>query len=159
MIIRCFCIALLALAYGVTPANAQSDLASLEGVWTTRLDMGPELHGELSIHREAGGWRAVIGGNEVRSEDLQFAFANDGGRFEGRGDWGWWIQPPGLSGVSYATPVGLHAGPSGSLYGVLQPLPQTFTLHLALLRGEEGNWLAAFRNPEFNMNGGASRLS
>lgn len=159
MIIRCFCIALLALACGVTLANAQSDLASLEGVWTTRLDLGPELRGDLSIHREAGGWRAVIGGNEARSEDLQFAFANDGGRFEGRGDWGWWIQPPGLPGVSYATPVTLHAGPRGSRHGVVQPLPQTFTLHLALLRGEEGNWLAAFRNPEFNMNGGASRFA
>jgi CubicO group peptidase (beta-lactamase class C family) len=156
---RSFCVALFALACGAATAHAQSDLAALDGVWTTRLDMGPELRGELSIHREASGWHAAIGGYEALSEDLRFAFPNDGGRFDGRGDWGWWIQPPGLPGVSYATPVRLHPGPSGSLHGVVQPLPQTFTLHLALFRGEEANWLAAFRNPEFNMNGGASRFA
>lgn len=156
---RSFCAALVVLACGVPTANAQSDLAALEGIWTTKLDMGPELRGDLSIHREAGGWRAAIGGHEALSEDLRFAFANDRGRFDAHGDLGWWIQPPGLPGMSYATPVRLHTGPGGSLGGVVQPLRQTFTLHLALFRGEDGSWLAAFRNPEFNLNGGASRFA
>lgn len=159
MVIRSFCAALFALAFCVPTARAQSALDALEGVWTTRLDMGPELRGDLSIHREASGWRAVLGEHEVHSEDLRFTFPNDGGRFDGRGDWGWWIQPPGLPGVPYATPVSLHPGSSGSRRGMVQPLPQTFTLHLALFCGGDGSWLAAFRNPESNLNGGASRFT
>lgn len=153
------CAALFALACGAAPARAQTDLSAFEGVWTTRIDMGPELRGPLSIAGDERGWRAVIGGHEARAGELNFAFSNDGGRFEGRGDWGWWMQPPGLPGVAYATPVTLERQPDGSLHGEVAPLPQTFTLHLALGRGENQDWWVSFRNPEFNMNAGASRFA
>jgi CubicO group peptidase (beta-lactamase class C family) len=142
-----------------TPARAQTDLSTFEGVWTSRLDMGPEARGELSIKRTANEWRASIGEHEARSRDAALDFPDGVGRFHVRGDWGWWIQPPGLPGVSYATPVRLRHRWDGSLHGHVQPLAQTFTLHLALARGGDGSWFAAFRNPQFNMNGGASRFA
>ena len=43
--------------------------------------------------------------------------------------------------------------------GAVRPLAQTFTLHLALSEDANGAWSAAFRNPEFNLNGGASRFA
>ena len=42
--------------------------------------------------------------------------------------------------------------------GEVIPLPQTFALYLNVARNEEGRWVGAFRNPEFNFNGGASRF-
>lgn len=158
MTIRAVGAALAALACLSAPAFGQSDLGALQGVWSSRLDMGPELHGELIISREQSGWRAVIGGVEARSESLDFTFPNGGGRFLGHGDMGWWIQPPGLPGMAYATPVQLQRRADGRVRGEVRPLAQTFTLHLALAPGENGEWLAAFRNPEFNLNGGASRF-
>lgn len=155
---RIFGAALIALACASAPALAQSDLGALQGVWTTRLDMGPELRGDLIVSRDQQGWRASIGAAEARSEAQDFTFPNEGGRFLGRGDMGWWIQPPGLPGMAFATPVRLQRLSGERWRGDVHPLAQTFTLHMALARGENGAWLAAFRNPEFNLNGGASRF-
>lgn len=159
MTFRCARALLCALICSISAAAAETELGAFEGVWTSRLEMGPELSGELSISRDGHGSRATIDGNTALSENNSFVFPDGGGRFERKGDWGWWIQPSGLPGMRYATPVRLRSGLKNIVHGVVQPLPQTFTLHMALMRGENGGWLAAFRNPEFNLNGGASRFA
>ena len=139
-------------------AEAQADVGALAGVWSGRVDLGPQLRGALEIERDGDGWRAWLDGREARAADWSFDFGAEGGRFQGAAGAGWWIQPPGLPGMAYATPVRLrHIG--GRWRGDVRPAPQTFTLYLALARGEDGAWRAAFRNPEFNLNGGASRFA
>jgi CubicO group peptidase (beta-lactamase class C family) len=134
-------------------------MGDVQGIWTSRLDMGPSLRGELVIGREASGWRATIGAVEARSNSLDFMFPDNAGRFTSDGDSSWWMQPPGLAGVAYATPVRLLRAADGRMRGAVRPLAQTFTLHLALSEDANGAWSAAFRNPEFNLNGGASRFA
>ncbi|HVK80076.1 MAG TPA: hypothetical protein VM915_05635, partial [Verrucomicrobiae bacterium] len=88
--------ALGALALCAAPAAAQQDIAAFEGVWTSRIELGPELGGEIVIARDESDWRAILGGVEARGADFNFVFADDAGRLERRGETVWWIQPPGL---------------------------------------------------------------
>jgi CubicO group peptidase (beta-lactamase class C family) len=164
MMKRCVAAALALLACTL-PAHAQPDpAATLEGVWQSRNAFGPELSGPLSITRDGVNWRATFGGATAESAAIDFSFGDDRGRFFGRLRRdrrtinGWWLQPPGLPGQAYATPLRLHAGEGGVWRGEVAPLPQRFTLFLRIARNEDSAWFAAFRNPEFNMNGGASRL-
>lgn len=150
-----------ALALSVASAHAQTVDT---GLWVSRNAFGPDLAGELVVTRSAAGWRGAIGGVEVSGANLDLQFPDDRGRFTGvvaaRSHVidGWWTQPPGLPGQAYATPVRLYTTGGGVWRGAVAPLPQTFTLFLRMLRDDGGQTVAAFRNPEFNMNGGASRL-
>ena len=162
---------ILAAAFAVSGAiaHAQSPgtddpVASLAGVWSSRAVFGPELSGSLRITREGQTWRARVGDNVVASDRPDFTFPEGRGAFHGalldhgRRMQGWWIQPPGLPGQAYATPVRLAARGRDEWFGMVTPLPQTFTLFMTIARNDQGPWTAAFRNPEFNMNAGASRL-
>lgn len=140
------------------PALAQSDIAAFEGVWTSRVELGSGLGGEIVISPDQNGWRASLAGAQAHATDFNFVFPDEAGRFERRPHSDWWIQAPGLPGVAYATPVRLQRAADGSWRGEVRPLAQTFTLHLALAHDETGVWRAAFRNPEFNTNAGASRF-
>jgi CubicO group peptidase (beta-lactamase class C family) len=154
----------LAHAQPATDPRTQSGVDAFEGVWSNRVDMGPALRGELTVAREEGEWRASVGGVEAQASTLDITFPSDGGRLRGvlsydqRAIDAWWIQPPGLPGVAYATPVRLRAEGGDRWRGEVSPLPQTFTMHLRVFQREDGAWLGAFRNPEFNMNAGASRF-
>ena len=163
-----YCVAALLLlglpaAEAQVPANDES-AASLAGLWSSESDFSPALRGELVVTRVDGMWRGTLAGAEVRSETLNLDFGDAGGKFRGAaspsGDTleGWWTQPPGLPGQAYATPLRLvHAGES-AWRGAVIPLSQTFALYLNIARNEDWRWVGAFRNPEFNFNGGASRF-
>ncbi|MEQ1616858.1 MAG: serine hydrolase domain-containing protein [Terricaulis sp.] len=153
--------ALLAFATSVAQAQtSEQTLTEFEGLWVSENAFGPALRGDLTITRTGDSWRANIGDAEVSSSTLDFSFSE--GRFHGalsrQGILGWWTQPPGLPGQAYATPVRLDHIRAGVWRGAASPLPQTFTLHLRIFHDEEGDWAGAFRNREFNMNGGASRF-
>ncbi len=151
------------------PAQAQvpasdDSAASLAGLWSSESDFSPALRGTLAITQVDGMWRGTLAGAEARAAILDLDFGADGGRFHGAlsasGDAieGWWAQPPGLPGQAYATPLRLARTGANSWQGEIIPLPQTFALYLNIARNEEGRWVGAFRNPEFNFNGGASRF-
>src|SRR5205085_6644390 len=81
---------------------------------------------------------------------------------------GFWLQPsgatadrrdPGGAGQAFATPILLRRGGDGAWHGLVAPLDDRFTLWLSIFRGPDGGLLAAFRNPEENSNGGASRFA
>ncbi len=145
-------------------AGSDDPVSKIEGLWAEKLDFGPRLQGELTVQRDDGGWRMMIGGETAESGTLEADFA-DGSRFSGESTddigaiSGWWTQPPGFSGQAYATPLRLERDSSGIWRGAVIPLPQEFTLFLKVLRSENGGWLAAFRNPEYNLNGGSSLFS
>lgn len=157
-----------ALAFTAPMARAQTPgadpVASLEGIWASENELGPALSGEIEISREGATWSARVGGAEARAEGLDLEFPDDQGRFvgaisdHGRAIQGMWRQPPGLPGQAYATPLRLERVRANLWRGTVTPLPQSFTLFLRITRNEEGRWVGAFRNPEFNLNGGASRF-
>jgi CubicO group peptidase (beta-lactamase class C family) len=146
------------------PPQGDESAASLAGLWSSASDFTPALKGELLITQVDGLWRGTLAGAEVRSATLDLDFGADGGRFHGAlsasGDAidAWWTQPPGLPGQAYATPLQLARTGDHAWRGEVTPLPQTFALYLNIARNEEGRWVGAFRNPEFNFNGGASRF-
>ncbi len=160
---------LLTASLPLSPCAAPAD--SLVGWWTTRLDFGPSVKGELVIARAGDFWRARIGGAQVRvpfgGDSVRFALSNRRGSFRGMVSAnqktidGFWIQPaqPALFGQPWATPVTLERrGSSATEWrGVVTPRRETFTLHLQVDRTPIGNRVAAFRNPELNSNGGFSQ--
>lgn len=81
---------------------------------------------------------------------------------------GFWMQPfavdaerPNPVGArqAFTTPVSLLRVRDGEWRGAVAPLPVTFTLQLRVLRNPQGQLTAAFRNPDFNSNGGASHFA
>lgn len=160
--------ALLAtLGLALTPVAAVAQdadpIARFEGLWASQMPFDSGYSGALSVRRDGEDWLWRVDDVEVRTETLTFEVADGRGQFAGR--WsrdgrrieGWWTQPPGLPGQAYATPVVLSAS-DGGWAGEITPLPQSFTMVLHITRNEEGRWIGAFRNREFNMNGGASRF-
>jgi CubicO group peptidase (beta-lactamase class C family) len=160
------------------PATAQAPPAAsaeaLIGLWAYRADFGPALRGTLTIRRAPGGWRAAIGGLDapavVTGDAVRIQFGARGG-FRGRRNGhtiaGFWLQPsgatadrrdPGGSGQPFATPVALRRIGPGLWRGTVTPLDDRFTLYLSIFRAADGALTAAFRNPELNLNGGASRF-
>jgi hypothetical protein len=146
------------------PAPAGGAMADVEGVWVSHNELGPKLFGALVIEQGGGVWRASLGRARAQGAALDLAFPDGQGRFRGevveggRAIEGWWVQPPGLPGQAYATPMRLTRTRPHAWRGEVQPLPQRFTLYLNIASDGEGRWVGAFRNPQFNMNGGASRF-
>jgi CubicO group peptidase (beta-lactamase class C family) len=168
-----FLIALFCLILASPAAGQETD--PLVGLWGAQLDFGPELRGELVVRRTGRGWTAAIGDARTSflpsNGNVRFDFAGRGG-FRGRltaaGLSGFWLQPPGEiedrrdpggSGQPFATPMTLRPAGSGTLRGNVVPLDGRFTLWLSIFRGPDGALMAAFRNPEMNSNGGASRFN
>jgi CubicO group peptidase (beta-lactamase class C family) len=152
-----------------TPATPAPD--PLLGLWATRLDLGPRVHGDLRIVSDRDGFQATIAGVSVRSEprgdSIQFVFPDQRGRF--RGAWvrgreaidGFWIQPYEElegAGQSYAFPLTLRSAGPHSWRGTVTPLEDRFTLYLSIVRGPDDSLIAVFRNPERNSIGGATRF-
>ncbi|HKP75337.1 MAG TPA: serine hydrolase, partial [Longimicrobiaceae bacterium] len=73
---------------------------------------------------------------------------------------GWWLQPAEARGMMQpmASPLVLRRTAEGRWRGSVRPLDHRFTLYLRIFRGQDGGLLAAFRNPEFNLRGGASQF-
>jgi CubicO group peptidase (beta-lactamase class C family) len=152
-----------------SPASAQStpdfSAAPLEGMWRAEVSQ-PVPHGELVITRHGDSWSATIGDQHpsvtIHDGELSFALAQGQGSLRGalagREIRGVWTQPPTLSGQAYATPLTLRASGRDTWRGDVAPLDVRFHLYLRVFRDGDGRWLGAFRNPEANFNGGASRF-
>ena len=78
---------------------------------------------------------------------------------------GFWIQPaaamqdredPGGRGQSFASPLLLARAGDDAGSATWSPLQEGFTLYLKIYRDAEGKLVGAFRNPQYNSNGGAS---
>jgi CubicO group peptidase (beta-lactamase class C family) len=175
------CRVLLALAAFVSlsvPAPAQPASAEDEliGIWASSIRFGPELQGQLSVSREGSAWGASIGQVATRfsatGAEIRFSFPNNLGGFRGRlvnkdrSIEGFWLQPsgetadrrdPGGSGQPFATPMILRSRGRGIWSGTVVPVEDRFTLYLKVFRNPEGVLAAAFRNPEYNANGGTSQ--
>ena len=162
---------LLMLAPAAASAQASDPVI---GLWGTQLDFGPRLRGELILRHAGGTWSANLAGARTSfaasGADIAFHFdSGDGfrGRRLGRNIEGFWLQPtgetedsrdPGGSGQRFATPITLRPAGPGQWRGAVVPLDRRFTLWLSLFRGQDGALTGAFRNPESNSNGGASRF-
>jgi CubicO group peptidase (beta-lactamase class C family) len=166
-------LAFLALALGA-PAHAQ-DGDRLVGAWQAQLRFGPALGGPLTVRHERNGWVASIAGKRTpvatRGRSIRFDFGRRGG-FRGEIEWrsirGFWIQPaqgsaanpdPGGASQSFATPLQLTCRAARDCHGTVVPLDDQFTLWLSIFRAEDGSLMGAFRNPEANSIGGASRFN
>jgi CubicO group peptidase (beta-lactamase class C family) len=57
-----------------------------------------------------------------------------------------------------ASPLVLRRAAEGAWRGTVRPLDHRFTLYLRIFRGPDGALTAAFRNPEYNLRGGASQF-
>jgi CubicO group peptidase (beta-lactamase class C family) len=166
-------LALLAFALGA-PAHAQDD-DRLVGAWQAQLRFGGALRGPLKVTHERNGWVALIAGKRTpvvtRGRSIRFDFGRRGG-FRGeikRGSIrGFWIQPaegsaanpdPGGASQSFATPLQLTCRAARDCHGTVVPLDDQFTLWLSIFRAGDGSLMGAFRNPEANSTGGASRFN
>ena len=148
---------------------------SLAGIWASETTFGPALRGELTVAREGSSWRATISNAETKfqaaSDTVRFAFPGHLGRFRGtlssRGQTitGFWIQAQGTteerpdpvgSRQAFATPLVLQRAGRNVWRGMVRPLDQRFSLYLKVYRDADGVLVGAFRNPDFNSNGGAS---
>lgn len=147
----------------------------LVGIWRGTADHGPKLHGRLVVRKFRQGFVASMANHQTafsgRGNELRLAFGHDGsfrGRIDKNSISGFWIQPgryvdnkgePRDSTQLFATPVHLSRTGPGIWTGDVLPLPDRFTLWLSIFRGADGALTAAFRNPELNSTGGASRFS
>lgn len=159
-----FAAALVAAAASPGAAAASAEDDALIGFWAheTTIPNGPQ--GDLVIQGAAAQWRAMIGAAEAvfdgRGSELRFSFATGGafrGRLNKRGAIeGFWIQPAFEGERSFATPTALAASGPDLWRGIVRPLPDTIRLYLKIYRNAAGKLVGAFRNPEYNSNGGAS---
>jgi len=150
---------------------------SLVGIWSSTTTFGPALQGELVVLREGSAWSATIGNVtsrfQVDGDSVRFAFPADIGGFRGTltedeiAIEGFWLRPsgetedrrdPGGSGQRFASPLVLESTEPDLWRGTVSPLEDCFTLYLRIFRGDDGSLVAAFRNPELNSRGGASRF-
>ena len=164
--------AAIVLAAGAAPsfADTAADDPAIS-IWSTAMSFTPGLRGDLTVAKAGDNWRATVGGVEVlapaTADHVKFTFPNNGGEFRGalQSDSirGFWITPvtartdprdPGSSGQPYASPLTLKAAGEGTWRGTVVPLDNRFTLYLKIYRSPEGRLVAAFRNPEYNANGG-----
>jgi len=157
------------------PSATGSD--PLIGIWASETTFGPFLAGELTVTRDASIWRATLSGAtssfDLVGDSVRFAFAGGLGRFrgvltdDGRAIKGFWLRPsggiedrtdPGGSGQPFASPLVLESAGPGTWRGTVRPLEGRFTLYLRIFRDDDGSLVGAFRNPETNSRGGASRF-
>lgn len=169
--------AMIAVASAAEPPG-DGDLNPLIGYWSLEQEFPAPLAGMLTVTTDHdGGWQASIGKAKASfvgpTKTLRFDF--DGYRSTFRG-WlagggrtieGFWLRPagetadrrdPGGSGQPFATRMRLQRLANGQWQGEVRPLDDRFTLYLKIFRdAESGNILAAFRNPQLNSRGDASR--
>lgn len=134
---------------------------TLAGLWEAKRRYGPDAAGPLLIERQGGVLTADFVGRRmpVTLEGRRIAFAlPDGlGRFQGSldrrgGISGQWIQPRSpVHGVSFASMVRFAPAGPNRWRGEVRPLPDDFTLYLAITERGDGSVTAFLRNPERNI--------
>jgi CubicO group peptidase (beta-lactamase class C family) len=142
------------------------------GTWEKVIRFNDSSPRELEISRKGSSWSARSAGIEapfdVINDVVRFTLAGHGS-FRGKVDRGsktirgFWIEPSGaVKGLEnpynqrFASPVVLERSGKDRWKGTIRPIEQRITLYLKIYRGSDGNLLAAFRNPEANMIGGAN---
>ena len=170
-ILKILCAVLLGMpiAGEAVPVGQAAESEPLLGLWAHDSDFGPALRGPLTLRRSGARWQGAIGGAEASAttdgDEIRLAFGDRGGfrgRLEdgGRSIRGFWLQPSASTelGQAFATPTSLQRVGANRWRGAVTPLEGHFTLYLSIFRDQEGALTAAFRNPERNSNGGASRF-
>jgi len=148
------------LVLALSPSIAPCQDTSLAGIWYDKRWFGPELRGELLVHRTASGWEARIAGRdaEYRGADDRIVFDfSSGGTFRGRLDTakarivGHWVQPvTAITGERYATPLALVTCGKNCYSGPVAPLEDTYTVYLQMKARSDGKLGVLVRNPERN---------
>ena len=137
-------------------ATAQSSDAGMEGLWTAKKRLGPDVRGTLAITRSGGVHTAEIMGITVpvtlRNGELTFELPNRGGGFRGRVQSdgsirGIWFQVP-LGDLGPAVPVVLVRAGTNRWSGEVVPQEDEHTFYLLVKRKPDGALSAMFRNPE-----------
>ena len=151
----------------LAPAAPALETDSLIGLWAAELEF-PSLQGNLTIRRHDERWTAEIADQRTSfapaSGDIRLAFGEHGGfrgrlAADGRTIDGFWIRPAGVTDTySFTTPMTLRRTAVNEWRGIALPRKERFTLYLSIFRDQENRLLAAFRNPERNSIGGASRF-
>ena len=167
---------LLGLLSSLAAAQAPPPDADVGRLWSYEAPFATFAGGELVVERMGRHWHATFAGNEarvvVRDGALLAQFAPDVGAFRatlpeaGAAFAGWWLRPgatadpryPGGATQPMASPMVLERDGRRRWHGTVRPLPTPFRLYLKFTRNEEGTKLAAFRDPDQNRNGGASRF-
>lgn len=155
----------LALAAGLVLAPSgpagQGDNPLL-GLWVSETTFRPVPHGELTLARQGGGWRAALAGAEATfaaaGDSVRFAFPDSGGSFRGAaaGDSirGFWLRRAReIDGQAFASPLVLRRTADGVWRGTVQPLDDRFTLQLTIFYDDQHQLRAAFRIPQRNLRG------
>lgn len=166
----------LVLALVASLAHGQGTDDAVVGLWAYEANFGPTVQGDLKVARHRNRWTATLAGHdavpELKGATITVDFPDQGGRFRGtlRADAtaidGFWIRPavtddprfPGGVTQPFATPLVLQAVGRSRWQGAVYPLPDRFRLFLKVFRDEQGQLLAAFRDPDQNNIGGASRF-
>lgn len=173
MNLRHLCAAIALLIIFPMGAIAQPSDDSLVGLWAYEADFGsPVLGGELTVKRSGRSWSAAIGKFEapvtVRGRDIRFGIGN-GYEFRGillpggKAIEGYWLQPSGEADgkpwrYAFASPARLTIRKGNEWSGPVASYDDGFTLYLSIFRDQDGVLTGAFRNPQRNSNGGASRF-
>ncbi|MFM9864238.1 MAG: hypothetical protein ACKVRO_11580 [Micropepsaceae bacterium] len=155
--------AFLAALFAVA-TQANDDAGDLQGLWVSTTPFERPA-GELTVRRGDGAWIATLGARETRFDakenDIRFRFADAQVAFRGRmvkrRIEGFWIQD-GPADQPMASPLALSRNAAGEWRGEVPKLNLGFTLYLKIFRREDGTLIGAFRNPEVNTRGGASRF-
>jgi CubicO group peptidase (beta-lactamase class C family) len=157
------------LALGATAQTPRAD--PLLCIWSSVQRFHDGTPKELVVTSERSTWRARIDGAEsafTGSGEIRITIAEKGtfrGALDRKRDVinGFWITPvgtrPGLTNPydpqAFASPVVLTRSGNGRWKGTVMPMEQKITLYLKIFQAPDGTMLAAFRNPEANLVGGA----
>jgi CubicO group peptidase (beta-lactamase class C family) len=159
------------VAFLVIALSAQAqDADQLTGLWSGGTTFTQPLSGKIVLTRERGAWRASIAGVSatapVSGERFRIVFPS--GELRGTVRQAFWLQPPGGtqdrrdpggSGQAFASPLPLRRTGNNRWQGTVRPLDGRFTLYLKIFRNDDNILVGAFRNPELNSTGGASRFA
>jgi CubicO group peptidase (beta-lactamase class C family) len=163
------CIAVLTALMVAAAQAKETDASSLEGYWAHVSAEAPASKA-LTLARAGSRWRASYGGEvveiEAQGNDLRFDLPGGRGGFRGglvqgeRAIEGFWLQPARAHDPSrpLASPLTLARAGRNLWRAEVQPLDDPWHLYLRIHRDPENGLLGAFRNPERNDVGGASRF-
>ncbi|PYM07479.1 MAG: 6-aminohexanoate hydrolase [Candidatus Rokuibacteriota bacterium] len=167
--------------FSSSPACPSPSRAAPAGLWVSDQSFGHPARGPLTITMNGRRGRAEIDGRvaafEIAGDSIRFALPDSSGSFRGRFERvdrairGFWIRPAIVEGLTHAsddrgglfdqamaTPMWLARIGAGCYRGLVVPLEARFTLYLFIWSDSANAWRAAFRNPQFNATGGASRF-
>ena len=150
----------LLLGLGTACAASSSAVpANLAGVWTGQRILGPALQGPILVRRDDSGLWAEVGPYrtpiETEARALTFRLPN-GARFEGalgsdnQLSGFWFQQPSRLDTNVFASPVRFQRL-AGGWRGTIQPVRDTGTLRLIVVRTANEGLAATLINPERNL--------